>query len=156
MVTFGSNINTDSNESNGCTPAGLNPNTGLNLYTGVKTPGACNNKIVLSVSSDGGATFTGTTTDPRKLPVVSTAAGQATTDQWWEWTTFTPSGTLVSSYYDRKYGTDETTGTMDVSVSSSSDLATFGVTRATSASMPLPTQFPDTQGNSVFFGDYSA
>ena len=156
MVTFGSNINTDSNESNGCKPAGISSTTGNDLYSGVKTAGACNNKIVLSVSSDGGATFTGTTTDPRKLPVVSTAAGQATTDQWWEWTTFTPSGTLVSSYYDRKYGTDETTGTMDVSVSSSSDLATFGVARATSASMPLPSQFPDSLGNSVFLGDYSA
>ena len=155
VVTFGSYINTDSNESNGCKPAGISSVTGNNLYTGVKTAGACNNKIVLSVSSDGGATFTGTTTDPRKLPVVNTAAGQATTDQWWQWTTFTPGGTLVSSYYDRQYGTDETTGTMDVSVSSSSDLATFGVSRATSASMPLPTQFPDTQGNSVFFGDYS-
>jgi hypothetical protein len=29
------------------------------------------------------------------------------------------------------------------------------VSRATSTSMPLPTQFPDTQGNSTFFGDYS-
>jgi hypothetical protein len=29
------------------------------------------------------------------------------------------------------------------------------VTRATSASMPLPTQFPDANGNSLFFGDYS-
>ena len=27
--------------------------------------------------------------------------------------------------------------------------------RATSTSMPPPTQFPDAQGNSVFFGDYS-
>ena len=59
------------------------------------------------------------------------------------------------SYYDRQYGSDETTGDMDVSVSTSSDLARFKVSRATSSSMPLPTQFPDTQGNSVFFGDYS-
>jgi hypothetical protein len=154
VVTFGSYINRDSNESNGCKPAGLAP-SGNNAYTGVKTAGACNNKIVLSVSNDGGASFTGTTTDPRKLPVVNTASGQANTDQWWQWTTFTPSGTLVSSYYDRQYGTDETTGTMDVSVSTSSDLATFQVARATSGSMPLPTQFPDALGNSVFFGDYT-
>jgi len=154
-VTFGSYINRDSNESNGCKPAGISATTGNNLFTGVKTAGACNNKILLSVSNDGGATFTGTTTDQRKLPVVNTASGQATTDQWWQWTTFTPKGTLVSSYYDRQYGSDETTGTMDVSVSTSTDLATFQVTRATSGSMPLPTQFPDTQGNSVFFGDYT-
>ena len=154
-VTFGSYINADSNESNGCVPAGFSPTTGANLYTGVKTAGACNNKIVLSVSGDGGATFTGTTTDPRNLPVVTTARGQAQTDQWFQWAAFTPSGTLVSSYYDRQYGSDETTGDMDVSVSTSRDLAHFQVMRATSSSMPVPTQFPDAQGNSLFFGDYS-
>ncbi len=154
-VTFGSYINKDSNESNGCVPAGVSPVTGNNLYTGVKTPGACNNKIVLSVSGDGGATFTGTTADPRSLPVVTAAPGQARTDQWFQWASFTPSGTLVSSYFDRQYGTDETTGTMDVSVSTSRDLIRFLVFRATSSSMPLPTQFPDSQGNSTFFGDYS-
>jgi hypothetical protein len=154
-VTFGSYINRDSNESNGCVPAGISSTTGQDLYTGVKTPGACNNKIVLSVSADGGATFTGTSTDPRKLPVVTTAQRQARTDQWFQWTSFSPAGTLVSSYYDRQYGADETTGTMDVSVSASRGLAVYLVRRATSSSMPLPTQFPDTQGNSLFFGDYS-
>ena len=44
---------------------------------------------------------------------------------------------------------------MDISVSTSSDLSSFKVTRATSASMPLPTQFPDGNGNSQFFGDYT-
>jgi len=155
VVSFGSYINRDSNESNGCKPAGTSTTTGGNLYTGVKTAGACNNKILLSVSQNGGVTFTGTKTDPRNLPVVTTAPGQATTDQWWQWASFTPTGTLVTSYYDRQYGSDETTGTMDVSVSASSDLSTFTVARATSSSMPLPTQFPDAQGNSVFFGDYS-
>jgi hypothetical protein len=154
-VTFGSYINRDSSEANGCVPAGISASTAEPLYTGVKTAGACNNKIVLSVSGDGGATFTGTTTDPRSLPVVTTAAGQARTDQWFQWASFTPAGTLVSSYYDRQYGSDETTGTMDVSVSASRGLALYLVTRATSSSMPLPTQFPDTQGNSLFFGDYS-
>jgi hypothetical protein len=154
-VTFGSYINRDSKEANGCVPAGINAATAQPLYTGVKPAGACNNKIVLSVSGDGGATFTGTTADPRNLPVVNTAAGQARTDQWFQWTSFTPAGTLVSSYYDRQYGSDETTGTMDVSVSASRGLAVYLVRRATSSSMPLPTQFPDTQGNSLFFGDYS-
>jgi hypothetical protein len=155
VVTFGSYVNRDSNESNGCAPNGFNPATGGNLYTGTKTPGACNNKILLSVSSDGGATFTGSSTDPRLLPVVTTAKGQATTDQWWQWATFTPKGTLVTSYYDRQYGSDEFTGNMDTSVSTSKNLSAFKVSRATSSSMPLPTQFPDAQGNSVFFGDYS-
>jgi hypothetical protein len=68
---------------------------------------------------------------------------------------FTPRGTLGVSYYDRQYGSDETTGDMDVSVSTSTGQSGFMVRRATSTSMPLPTQFPDAQGNSVFFGDYS-
>jgi len=110
---------------------------------------------MLSVSNDAGATFTGSTTDPRLLPVVNTAKGQATTDQWWQWTTFTPSGTLATSYYDRQYGSAEFTGDMDFSVSTSANLSSFTVSRATSASMPPPTQFPDTQGNSVFIGDYT-
>jgi hypothetical protein len=155
VVTVGSYINRDSNESNGCAPDGFNPATGGNVYTGTKTPGACNNKIMLSVSTNAGASFTGSTTDPRQLPVVNTANGQATTDQWFQWAAFTPRGTLVTSYYDRQYGSDETTGNMDVSVSTSSNLSSFKVTRATSSSMPLPTQFPDANGNSLFFGDYS-
>ena len=39
VVTFGSYINKDSNESNGCTPDGFSV-YGQDLYTGVKTPGA--------------------------------------------------------------------------------------------------------------------
>ena len=77
------------------------------------------------------------------------------TDQWCQWAAFTPRGTLAVSYYDRQYGSDETTGNMDMSVSASATLHNFTVRRATSSSMPLPTQFPDTQGNSEFFGDYS-
>ncbi len=155
VVTVGSYINRDSNESNGCAPAGNSTTTGGQLYTGVKTPGACNNKIMLSVSSNAGASFTGSTVDPRLLPVVNTAKGQATTDQWWQWTSFTPRGTLVTSYYDRQYGSSEFSGNMDFSVSTSKNLSSFTVMRATSASMPLPTQFPDTQGNSQFIGDYT-
>jgi hypothetical protein len=154
-VTVASYINRDSNESNGCAPNGFNPATGGNLYTGVKTAGACNNKIMLSLSNNGGASFTGSTVDPRLLPVVNTAPRQRRTDQWFQWAAFTPGGTLVTSNYDRQYGSAEFTGDMDVSVSTSRNLSAFTVTRATSASMPLPTQFPDTQGNSVFIGDYT-
>jgi hypothetical protein len=153
VVTFGSYINRFSNEANGCAPAGFAADFN-NAYAGVKTPGACNNKIVLSVSNDGGATFTGTSSDPRVLPTVNTAR-QAGTDQWWQWATFSKDGQLAVSYYDRQYGNDETTGFSDVSLSGSEDLRNFGVRRATSASMPIPTEFPDAQGNSVFFGDYS-
>ena len=110
VVAFGSYINKHSNESNGCAPTGFSPVTGQNLFTGVKTPGACNNDILVSVSNDGGQTFTGTTTDPRQLPSANTESGQATTDQFWQWISFTKNGKLATSYYDRQYGDDETTG----------------------------------------------
>jgi len=154
-VTYGSYINRDSKESNGCVPAGFNPDTAGSLYTGVKTAGACNNKIVLSVSTDGGGTFTGSTTDPRMLPVVNTAPRQARTDQWFQWAAFSPKGSLATSYYDRQYGSSETNGDMDISASTSKNLSRFKVMRVTSSSMPLPTQFTDAQGNGQFFGDYS-
>ncbi len=155
VVTFGSYISKDSNPSNGCVPSGF-AGDGINTYTGVKTAGACNNKILESVSTDSGASFNGTVTDPTTLTVVSSAPGQAKTDQWFQWSAFSNSGKLAVSYYDRQYGTDETTGNMDFSLSGSiNDPTVFGVVRATSSSMPLPTEFPDAQGNSVFFGDYT-
>lgn len=150
VVTFGSYINVYSNESNGCVPNGLNPATGDNLFTGVKTPGACNNDILESVSNDAGASFTGTTTDPRSLTSVTSAAAQTTTDQWWQWIGFTSTGRLAVSYYDRQYGTDERSGFSDVSLSGSSDLTHFNVARVTSSSMPPPTQF-----GGLFYGDYT-
>jgi len=150
VVTFGSYINPYSNEANGCAPAGFSATTGINLYTGVKTPGACNNDILISTSNDGGASFTGTKTDPRKLTSATAATAQRTTDQFWQWAAFGDDGKLAVSYYDRQYGDDETTGFSDVSLSGSSDLRRFGVARVTSASMPPPTQF-----EGLFFGDYS-
>src|SRR5205085_4820563 len=58
VVTFGSYINQHSNESNACAPAGFRPFL-QPLYTGVKAAGACNNDILISVSNDAGASFTG-------------------------------------------------------------------------------------------------
>jgi hypothetical protein len=152
VVNYGSYINQFSNESmtHPCTPNGFSPQ-GLNLYNGVKTPGACNNKILLSVSTDGGAHFTGGAAgaDPRTQATVNTSQ-QAGTDQWWQWTAFASTGRLAVSYYDRSYGDDETTGNMDFSISGSRDLSAFGTSRVTTSSMPPPTQF-----NGQFFGDYS-
>jgi hypothetical protein len=158
VVTFGSYINKHSKESNGCVPAGVNPATGQNLFTGVKTPGACNNDILVSVSNDGGDTFTGTTVDPRALATATTESGQATTDQWWQWIAFTKNGKLATSYYDRQYGTDEVTGYNDFSLSGSGDSPTYNawnVQRVTNSSMPPPTQFPESNGFSGFWGDYT-
>jgi hypothetical protein len=148
VVTYGSYISRNSNETNGCTPAGFSPVTGINRYVGVKD-GGCNNDILLSASNDGGRTFTGTTVDPRQLPVISDGPGQARTDQFWQGAAFSPRGTLVTSYYDRQYGSDEQTGYSDVTVSMSRDPGRSRHVRVTTASMPPPTQF-----EGVFFGDY--
>jgi hypothetical protein len=150
LVTYGSYLNRNSNENTGCTPAGLNPATGINLYTGVKN-GTCNNDIVLSTSTNSGATFTGTGTDVRALPVVTTASGQRRTDQYWQGAAFAPNGTFAVSYYDRQYGSDENTGFSDITASvSDNGSGPFGHSRATSGSMPPPTQFSGT-----FYGDYA-
>ncbi|MEV4314859.1 exo-alpha-sialidase [Actinocrispum sp. NPDC049592] len=148
VVTYGSYINRDSNELTGCTPAGIEPSTAGNLYTGVKN-GTCNNDILLSTSNNSGASFTGTTTDPRALPVVTTAPGQARTDQYWQGAAFAPDGTLAVSYYDRQYGADNNIGFSDITLSTATGAA-FRHTRVTSGSMPPPTQF-----NGTFFGDYA-
>jgi len=148
-VAFGSYINPHSNETTGCFPSYF-AGDALNTYDGVKAPGSCNNDILLSVSSDGGRSFTGGAVDPRRLPSVTPTVTQASSDQFWPWAGFTRNGTLAVSYYDRQYGTDEWTGSSDVSVSSSTDLVHFSVTRVTSTSMPPPTQFEGT-----FYGDYA-
>jgi hypothetical protein len=151
-VTFGSYINKDSNETNGCTPTGFS-DSGNPTYTGVKTPGACNNKILLSVSEDGGATFSGTGADPRTEELVTQSRGQNGTDQFWQWAAFTRDRKLAVDYYDRQYGNDETTGASDISLSGSADLARFGQVRVTSSSMPAPTQFEGLNGGQ-FYGDH--
>lgn len=149
-VTYGSYINRNSDEANGCAPAGVSATTGLNLYTGVKTVGACHNAVVLSVSRNGGSSFTGGHQDVRTLPVAESTAAQRGSDQFFQGMGFTPDGTLVVGSFDRAYGTDESTGFSDVSVSWSQQLTGFGnATRVTTASMPPPTQFGGT-----FYGDY--
>jgi hypothetical protein len=145
-VTYGSYINRNSNETTGCIPAGVAA-SGNNLYTGVKN-GTCNNDILLAVSTNGGAGFA--TTEPRRMPVVTTARGQARTDQFFQGAAYTGGGTLAVSYYDRQYGNDETTGSSDITVSQSRNLSGFRHDRATSSSMPPPTQF-----DGIFYGDYA-
>ena len=148
IVTFGSYINRHSNEANGCIPAGFSEETGLNRFEGVKEPGACNNDIVVSESTDGGQTFTGGSADVRTLP--STRPSDRATDQFWQWAEFTPTGRVAVAFYDRAYGDDERTAFSDFTVAGSRDAVTFRTARATTGSMPPPTQF-----EGQFFGDYS-
>ena len=147
-VTFGSYINSHSNEANGCAPAGFAA-SGLNAYTGVKVAGACNNDILVSVSGNGGASFTGATVNPRALPSVRPEHGSRVADQYFQWAEFTPGGDLAVAYRDRGYGNDQVTGYTDASVSGSRDLSTFASARASSGASPPPTAF-----GGVFAGDY--
>jgi len=151
VVSVGSYIGPNSRETNGCVPTGTSLFSFGGLYTGVKTPGACKNDILVSVSNNRGATFTGTTADPRTLPTAAPALSQATADQWFQWLAFARDGRVAIAYYDRQFGTDETTGFSDYSLAGSRDLSHFGVTRVTSSSLPPPTQFGGT-----FWGDHAA
>jgi hypothetical protein len=155
VVVFGSYINQFSNPATGCIPGGFT-GEGDVLYTGVKTAGACSNKILESVSTNGGTSFNGNVADSTTMTVVNSTSAQRTTDQWFPAVAFTNDGKLEVSYYDRQYGQDETNGSLDVSLSSSRDLHHFSVSRVTSSSLPLPTEFPSAQGNGTFMGDYTS
>jgi hypothetical protein len=156
VVDYASYINAHSNPQNPtgggkCRPNGFSSTTGLPLYTGVGVVNGCNNDIVTSTSTNGGASFTGTTTDVASLPTRNSEGSQLA-DQWFQWTAKTPSGGVVASYYDRQYGNDMSTGNMDFSLATPS-----GVIRVTDASMPPANDFPAGGGvtYSTFMGDYT-
>ncbi len=141
VVNIGSYINSNSNEGTGCTPAKFAA-SGNNDFTGAVTA-ACNNQILQSDSSNAGATFNGTTTDPRNMPVVGSQKSVA--DEFWQWTGFTSKGAVVVGYYDRQYGKDNLNGSSDYSVTIKGD-----TTRVTSSSSP-----PSTEFGGLFMGDYN-
>ena len=151
VVNYGSYINRHSSQNHGnCVPAGISLDTFLNLYDGVGDVGGCNNDIVRSVSLDGGSKFTGTHNGVSHLPSCSRELGKVLTDQWWQWSALDTSGRVVTSYYDRSYGTDQSTGFMDFTL-----VVGASATRVTDFSMPPANEFPDANGYSVFMGDYT-
>ena len=54
------------------------------------------------------------------------------------------------SYYDRSYGSDNSNGYSDITVSASHHRVSFAHKRVTSSSMPPPTEFAG-----QFYGDYA-
>lgn len=148
LVTYGSYINRNSNQQTGCVSTGFSQ-YGIPTYRGAKN-GGCNNDIIVSTSTDGARSFSGTTLATSLMPVVSDSAGQAKSSQFWQNAAFSPNGTFAVSYYDRQYGSDETTGYSDFTLSVSTDRTTFTHRRVTSSSMPPPTQF-----SGLFAGDYT-
>lgn len=138
IIDFGSYINKNSQESGGCVPSGFS-GFGNPTYTGATT--VCNNQILRATSTNGGATFG--STDPRLLPTVATQKHVA--DEYWQWTGFTSAGVAVGGFYDRQYGTDETSGASDYSAAWAAH-----VLRVTTVSLPPPSEFLGT-----FNGDYN-
>ncbi len=90
----------------------------------------CDTDVFLSISANGGATW--------GAPInISDAAGNDHhTAQWQSWSAVGPTGTLFIAYYDRKYGTCETTGCNDITLVKRSPTGTLTYFRITTASMP--------------------
>jgi hypothetical protein len=152
VVTLASYINRHSNPQRGnCTPAGFSTTTGLNLYDGVGERNGCNNDIVVSVSTDAGASFTGATTPVAELPSVSDERPGRLADQWWQWAARNPKGGVTVAYYDRKYGDAQQTGFMDITMRRGNG----DHVRVTNRSMPPTQEFPEAGASTgIFLGDY--
>jgi putative transposase len=112
----------------------------------------CNNDIVVSVSTDGGASFTGTTTPVAELPSVSDENPRTQlADQWWQWAARNPKGGVTVAYYDRKYGGAQQTGFMDITMRRGNG----SHVRVTNRSLPPTQEFPEAGASTgVFVGDY--
>jgi hypothetical protein len=99
----------------------------------IATP-PCNNDVFYSYSTDGGATWSAA------FNVTPTSTfGQSA--QWMPWNAVTPSGAkLFIAFYDRSYGTCETTGCNDITLATIQNAATaspsLAYKRLTTASMP--------------------
>ena len=105
-----------------------------------------NNDVFLVTSDDGGATWS-------KPTLVSGRAGTRAA-QWQPWLAVAPDGTVYVAYYDRRFGSCETTGCNDITLATSHDHgATFQHTRITTQSMPNLTNVT-TPTESGFLGDY--
>lgn len=94
----------------------------------------CNNDVFMAVSTDGGATW-----GPTILVTPATKFGP--TAQWQPWSAVAPNGKkLFIGYYDRSYGTCETTGCNDITMATVENPVsagrTFKYTRITTDSMP--------------------
>jgi hypothetical protein len=106
----------------------------------------CDNDVFYAYSTDGGASWSATT---RLTP-----AGSA---QWMPWSSVTADGTLVVGYYDRSYGSCESSGCNDITLARVSGAASAAPsirrTRLTTSSMPnlTPANNPLQAG---FLGDY--
>jgi len=126
--------------------ANCNPN---GSYAGATPP--CDNDVFYAYSTDGGATWSSTKN-------VTPAATIGASAQWMPWSAVAPNGKkLYVAYYDRSYGSCETTGCNDITLATITNAATASptikYTRITTSSMPnlVPANNPLQAG---FLGDY--
>ncbi len=111
-----------------------------------------NNDVFVSLSTDGGTTWT----HAKLVSSVSGARGAPSDPaaQWQPWGDVGEDGTLYAAYYDRKYGTCEADGCNDITLATSHNSGgTWSFTRVTTGSMPnlVPANNPNQAG---FLGDY--
>jgi hypothetical protein len=111
----------------------------------------CDNDVFYATSTNGGATWSAERN-------VAPAAKFGPTAQWQPWSDVTSDGsTLWIAYYDRSYGSCESTGCNDITLAKVANPAsatpTIGYTRLTTSSMPnlVPANNPIQAG---FLGDY--
>ncbi len=103
-----------------------------------------NNDVFASVSTDGGATWSG----PQLV-----SAADSTSAQWQNWGDVGEDGRLYVGYYDRGYGGCEATGCNDITLASSTTGDTWTYRRVTTGSMPNVTCAAN-PAQCGFLGDY--
>jgi len=110
----------------------------------------CDNDVFYSFSTNSGATWSSEVN-------VAPASKFGKTAQWQPWSKVTKDGTLFVAYYDRSYGSCETTGCNDITLAKITNAASssrsFKYTRLTTDSMPnlVVANNPIQAG---FLGDY--
>jgi len=126
--------------------ANCNPNGAAATAT---TP--CDNDVFYAYSTDGGATWSPTVN-------VTPASRIGQSAQWMPWSAVSPDGKkFYVAYYDRSYGTCETTGCNDITLATISNASTGSptvtYTRITTSSMPNLVVANDPL-EAGFLGDY--
>lgn len=104
------------------------------------------NNVFVVFSDDGGKTWS--------APKLVSGGAATRAAQWQPWLAVGPDGVVYIAYYDRQYGSCETTGCNDITLATSRDHGqTFQQTRITTGSMPNLTRVT-TPTESGFLGDY--
>jgi hypothetical protein len=108
----------------------------------------CDMDVMMAFSDNGGTTWSA------PVNVSKMAGNDHNAGQLMPWTAVAPDGRLYIAYYDRKYGSCETTGCLDITLAvSGNNGVSFSYSRITTTSMPnlVVANNPIQAG---FLGDY--